>query len=447
MDMKKKLLALILALAMTAGLLAGCAGSASSSAAAGSAAQSTAQSSTSAASSDEKITLKFLNKYPEDEYVTYFEEAVKDYEAAHPNVTIDMENVSDEAIKDKLSVMAAGGEMPDIFFSWSGEYVKKFARSGLALDLTSYLDAESEWKNGFLPAFLNNSTFSGKTYGIPYRSSLIFLCYNKALFQKYSIAEPKTWDEFLAACQTLKDNGVTPIGFGDSATWWNAWWIGQLNAMLVDPDTLTADYNPETGKFTDPAYVTAIQTLLDLNTKGFFPNNLNSTDYYQIREEFIAGKYGMIMDGTSQFSIYEEGMGDDFGFCKWPVMENAAGDQGAITGGAEVYCVSSKCAHPEAAVDFIKFMTSLDQAKKQTSEVGLPNALVGGITADNSSANLVAAYKLAESYTNIADWLDTAIDGTVASQYMSSMQEGFAGTKTAAQIMADVQAAAAKAAG
>lgn len=88
-------------------------------------------------------------------------------------------------------------------------------------------------------------------------------------------------------------------------------------------------------------------------------------------------------------------------------------------------------------------MTSKEQAIKQTEESGLPNCVIGGITEENASANLVEAYETAESLTNIADWLDTAVEAKVADQYMTSVQEGFSG-KSAADIMADVQKVAAE---
>lgn len=421
--MKKKVLAVLLTAAMAVTSLAACSGSGKE----------------KAGGEGDKITLKYLNKYPEEQYVKYFEDAVKEYEKEHKNVDIVMENVSDEAIKDKLSVMASGGDMPDIFFSWSGEYSKKFARSGLAKDLTPYLEKDSQWKESFLPAFLNNSTFDGKTYGIPFRSSVLYMLYNKKIFKENNIEIPETYDKFLEVCETLKSKNITPISFGNSETWYSAWYIGVLNSMMISPETLNKDYNPESGEFTDPLYKDAMQKMLDMNEKGYFGKNVNSKDYYQVREEFCAGKAGMIMDATAQFSIYTEGMGDDYGFFKLPVMEGAKGDPGYVTGGAEIYCVSEKCKNPDEAVDFIKFMTSKEQAIKQTKESGLPNCIIGGITEENGSPILVEGYKTAEEYTNISDWFDTAVDGKVASQYMSSLQEALGGSKSADDIMKDVQ--------
>ena len=57
---------------------------------------------------------------------------------------------------------------------------------------------------------------------------------------------------------------------------------------------------------------------------------------------------------------------------------------------------------------------------------------------DNATEAQVKAYEEAEGYTNIADWLDCAVDASIADQYMVSVQEGFDG-KSAEDIMSDVQ--------
>ncbi|MDD3174016.1 MAG: extracellular solute-binding protein [Herbinix sp.] len=437
--MKKKVLALLLVGAMMIGSLSGCGKESTSD----NSASSDNTADVTEAAGDEQVTITLLNKYPEEGYVEYFEGAIADFEKANPNIKIKMENVSDAAMKDKLSVLASGGDMPDIYFSWSGEYLKKFVRAEKAIDLTSYLQADPDWANGFLPAFLNESTFDDKTYAIPYRSSVLYMVYNKKVFADNGLETPTTWDEFLTVCDTLKTNGITPISFGDSENWYTAWWVGQLNSMLVDPETLSVDYNPATGSFTDPRYEKAVQYFLDLNSNGYLGENVNSKDYYQVREEFSAGLSGMILDATSQFSFYSDALGEDYGYFKIPTIEGAEGNAAAVTGGSEVYAVSSSCKHPDEAVAFLKFMTMKEQAIKQTTESGLPNAVIGGITEATSDATTVAAYVTAEEYTNIASWLDTAVDASVANAYMVSLQEGL-DSKSASEIMADVQKAAAE---
>lgn len=432
--MKKRFLAAVLSATMVIGLLAGCATSGTGG----------PSESGSDESKDGKITLSFLNKYPEEPYAKYFEDAVAEFEEQNPDINIEMENVSDEAIKDKLTVIASGGDMPDIYMSWTGERVKRFARGGKALDLTPYLKEDTEWADSFLPAFLNNSTIDGSTYAIPYRSGVMYMMYNKEVFDKNKYEIPNNWEDFLTLCEKIKnDTDVTPIAFGNSAPWYASWWISMLNAMMVPVDVMNKDYDPSTGEFTDENYVKAVQVLLDLNDKGYFGDHVNSKDYYQVREEFCAGKAAMMLDATPQFTQYDDGMGaENWGFFKIPAMEGAAGDPGTVGGGGEAWMVSSSCAHPDEAIAFLKFMTSKEMSEKQTSEAGLPNALAGGITEENSTAALADAYKQAEGYTNIADWLDCAVEATIADQYMTSLQEGLDG-KPAEDVMADVQKTAA----
>ena len=80
-----KKIAFVLALALfTSCLLFGCTGKPAAPASTGG----------SAAGADgaggQPVTLTFLNKYPEDNYRPYFEQAIWDFEALHPGVTIQM---------------------------------------------------------------------------------------------------------------------------------------------------------------------------------------------------------------------------------------------------------------------------------------------------------------------------------------------------------------------
>jgi raffinose/stachyose/melibiose transport system substrate-binding protein len=52
-----------------------------------------------------QVELKFLHKWPQPQNMPYFEEVIKEFEATHPNIKINMEAVADEPIKDKLRVL------------------------------------------------------------------------------------------------------------------------------------------------------------------------------------------------------------------------------------------------------------------------------------------------------------------------------------------------------
>ena len=68
----------------------------------------------------------------------------KAYEAANPEVNIKLEQVGDQPYKDKIRVLTASKDLPDIYFSWAGDFANKFVRAGLAADLT--------WSSGRTPS-------------------------------------------------------------------------------------------------------------------------------------------------------------------------------------------------------------------------------------------------------------------------------------------------------
>jgi raffinose/stachyose/melibiose transport system substrate-binding protein len=144
----------------------------------------------------------FLHKYPEPENMAYFEAAVAEFETANPDIDIQMEAVADEPYKDKIRVLMASNQEPDIYFSWSGEFGRKFAREGRTTDLTADL-AKPEWAGRFSEAALDPLRFEGKQFGVPTNVNAKFMVYSKAMFDKHGLSEPKTFAEFTALLDKL----------------------------------------------------------------------------------------------------------------------------------------------------------------------------------------------------------------------------------------------------
>ena len=88
----KKLMALGLAVAMGVATLAGCGGSSTGGDA----------SSDNSGSSDGQVTIKFVHKFPEAARMEFFEKVVADFEAANPNIKIE---IVSKPIPDLISML------------------------------------------------------------------------------------------------------------------------------------------------------------------------------------------------------------------------------------------------------------------------------------------------------------------------------------------------------
>ena len=81
-------------------------------------------------------------------------------------------------------MLSASKQLPDIYFSWAGDFANKFVRAGLAADLTSVIGPDTEWGKTFSPAALKAFETKGKNYGVPIDLDAKYLAYNKAAFAK-----------------------------------------------------------------------------------------------------------------------------------------------------------------------------------------------------------------------------------------------------------------------
>lgn len=401
-------------------------------------------SSSTSSNEDEsdKIVLKFLHKWPQPEYAPYFEEVVKEFESQNPDIKIKMEAIADEPIKDKLRVILGGSEVPDIMFSWSGEFARKFVRADAALDLTPYLEEDAAWKDSFIPASLQPFSSDGKNYGIPLRFNGKFFVYNKEIFDKHGLQAPKTWDEFLNVLDTLKEEGETPLMLGNESPWAAIHYLTGLNQKMVDQEVRMNDYNPRSGEFTDSGYVKSMELLAELNEKGYFMDNVNSSSHDMVKQMFFAGKGAIFYVELEEFQDVEDALKGNWGFFPMPSIADGNGSQKYITGAPDGFIVSSKSKHPKEAVEFLKFLTSKENSLKLVKDIGWPSPIEGATNPDTALKQVAEGVDYMKQAEGMAEWLDTDVHAKVADVYLSNIQLLLDGSKSPDEIIKEVQAVA-----
>src|SRR4030095_221515 len=100
---------------------------------------------------------------------------------------------------------------PCIFPTWGGGTLREYVKANQVIDLTPYMSKEN-YEDRFMTASFSQIRFDGKVYGVPIENtSLAVIFYNKAIFQKYNLAPPDTYDDLLKIVRTMKQNGVAPF--------------------------------------------------------------------------------------------------------------------------------------------------------------------------------------------------------------------------------------------
>lgn len=347
MKLKRLLSILIIAcLAMT--LFAGC----------------TPKSTEPTSTKEKEIVLKFEHQNTEKpERAEFFDRMAENYTKLHPNIKIEITKSTFKDANNAILTALSANQPFDIFQPMAGPGdTKIWLEKDAILDLTSYLNANNgEWKNTLRSGVIESVTYGdGKIYNIPLYIDTTPLNYHKEIFDKDKVVPAKNKEEFFNLCEKFKAEGL--IAF-------------QLHGSMMD-DFLAAialqfeakyNINPfdvVQGKvaFTDPWFKDSLSIMKEMYVKGYLPKNFWTIGGTEGRMAYSTGKMPM------KFGYYwDVDTHKDMGM---PYENQAVASLPNFTGsdniklykqvGPSTYMVSKKCANPEAAVDFLKYMTNVE---------------------------------------------------------------------------------------
>jgi raffinose/stachyose/melibiose transport system substrate-binding protein len=125
-----------------------------------------------------------------------------------------------------------------------------------------------------------------------------FIFYNDALFKKYNVKVPETWEELETAIQTFNDNGVIPIALGNKANWVaQSTFFSTVADRITGTDWFLKAVDQDGAKFTDPEFVEALTTFQKLGEIKAFQDGFNSIDETQMMQLYFQGNAAMVVNG------------------------------------------------------------------------------------------------------------------------------------------------------
>ena len=143
--------------------------------------------------------------------------AVEEFNASHDDVEIQWEAFENESYKTKVKAAAQAGELPDIFFSWSGAFLGDFAKAGAAMCLDDYY---TPYADQLPEVMLANSTYDGHHYAAPLTMNVVTLFANMDLLKQVGYDKiPGTYEELTDCCDKLLAKGIIPFGCSGKETW------------------------------------------------------------------------------------------------------------------------------------------------------------------------------------------------------------------------------------
>ncbi len=334
-------------------------------AAAPAAAQATTASQPTAAAAGgnagNKLTLRALFMKQAGYQESDINDITKEFMDKNPNLNVELDYVSYEALHDKIvtSAAAKAGTYDVVLIDciWPAE----FAAAGFIRDVTDRIPPDVQ--KDIWPGALGAVTYQGKIYGMPWLNDVLYLYYNEDMLKAAGFDHaPKTWTELRDMAMKAKEKGLVKYPFieyfqqDEGLTIAFAYYLASFGGQFFDDKG-----NPT---FNSPEGLQALQYMVDGMKNGLYnPASLEST-YEEVRRAFSQGQSLFSVNWTYQLNLANDPKESQIaGKARLALMPGEKADSATINGGMGL-AITSDSKHPEEAWQYIQYLSSKDVQKR-----------------------------------------------------------------------------------
>jgi multiple sugar transport system substrate-binding protein len=264
------------------------------------------------------------------------------FSAANGGTKVTVNTVDHGTFQNQIT-QYLGGTPEDVFTWFSGHRMRFFADKGLATPIDDVWSAvSSNYTAGFAASVKGND---GHVYAVPtdYYPWAVF--YRKDVWAAKGYTVPTNWDDFVALCEKMKKDGLTPIAFADKDGWPAQGTFDILNLRLNGYDFHVNLLTGQNGqKWTDPK-VTAVFKKWSQITKYYSPAFAGLT-WEQGADQLLRKTAGMYLLGlfvSDEFKASGSAADvDQLDFFAFPDVGSSYDAEKALDAPIDVYMVSKK---------------------------------------------------------------------------------------------------------
>lgn len=242
-----------------------------------------------------------------------------------------------------------------------------FGATGALVPITDFTDGPKGIdRTAIYDAFWTYNTAGGKLWTMPFNNSMPILYYNRDLFRAAGLdpeKPPETWDELVEVAQVLTkdtdgDGQVDQWGFNTSSSthWHLSALILQNGGRIINDDETSVLYD-------GPEAVEALESWGELvNVHKVMP----PAQHKAAKGDFLAGKLGMLVQSSAGLPSTLEEAPFEVGVAMLPANKARV----VPIGGASLVIVKGEEAKMNAAWEFTKWLTSLENSNYWAMNTG-----------------------------------------------------------------------------
>lgn len=371
---------------------------------------------------------------------------VAEFNEANPNIQVQIEYVSYDALHDKITTaMASTPPAYDVFLVDDIWYAE-FADAGYIWDVTDKITPEMREK--IFDAAWEITTVNGRVYGMPWLLDQKYFYYNEKLLNEAGFTEPPTtWEEVIEMSKAIKEQGIVEYPI--------VWSWGQYEAAICDWVTLLYGNGgrlvDEEGKpaFNDEIGVKTLTWMIQTIDEGI--TNPASVSYVEedVRNVFSQGKAvfalnWVYMYDLVNFNTEESQVTGQIKMALIPAFADS-GVTSATIDGSMGFSIAASSPVKEEAWKYIEYLTSEDVQNRYSAHL-LPmwktsfegESLEKLISYTPANATTVPMFKAQFPYSHVRPKVPFYPEASKALQL--ALQEALTKQKTPQQALDDAAA-------
>ena len=277
------------------------------------------------------------------------------FNAAHAEdgIRVEIQFFPDYQYTERVSIAAAAGDLPDVF-GLDGPTVAQFVDAGVLHPLDPYF-APAELDD-FLDTIVAQGTIDDTLYALGAFDSAMVLYYDREAFAAAGVEAPAghdawSWDEFVAAAETLQAAGYNPVALHMDVTA-DEWYTYAFSPLIwsAGGDLMDVDSGTVEGVLNRPENAAVLRRWQHLFEAGLASRSPVNPD------PFGAGETAMDWNGHWMARSHMAALGDRLGVMPLP----RTGDVLAAPCGSWCWAVSALSDRTELAVHWLRWVTDAE---------------------------------------------------------------------------------------
>ncbi len=370
----------------------------------------------------------------EDTGFGFMNQVAKNFEKAHPGVTVQIIAKPQDNYFALLKTALISHQGPDIADVYAGSYLTPL--TPYFLNLNQYISAGVRNSISGIAYYSQDGDSSKATYAIPPEEQFYNMWYNKALFAKAGISSPPTdFAQMAADCKVFTAKGITAFADGSptfvtpgagavqdwsylaGAVYSQKQWNGILDGSIP--------YNSQ-------PLVKEIQQWAGLYKAGCTSKSVTTQNS---DDQFTSGKVAMVMDFNGLYPLYHKSLGSKLGVMLPPWSASPQHMMVELPGAG--YAVAKASPNAKLASEFVAYAVTRQSQQIEAASGGLP--VIADVPAVGVPSQLLAMARSGKY--QLYPMFDNYMQPDVVAQLNSQLPQAFIGQESAQAALGNLEKA------